>query len=371
MSRKYLLPLIAIVWFLGCINPQSADDGLVPDNNTAATAYEVTSNSSTLENITCDTMNWYKVYLTAGAPLTVTINFISHYGDLDLYLLNQNDSVLDRSVDSFSNTEVISLTAVTSGNYYIIVKGANGPNTYSIEFSSNYSSGNDDNYEPNNTIATATTVTGGIISSLSCISGNDDFYAIALTAGDTLTVQLDFTHSQGDIDLAIQSNSGSVLRSSTGLSNQEIAGYKATTSGTYYIRVYNRGYTYNTYSMTITKTSAVTVADDGYEENDSISVAKLLTNGTYSLICNDDDWYYVYGGVGQTITVTITFDNSQSDLDLYICDGTGNIIASSVSTSLNIETASIIVSGAGYFYINVNSYSGVHNTYSMNVTTLF
>ena len=74
---------------------------------------------------------------------------------------------------------------------------------------------------------------------------DDDFYKINVSAGQKITCTInDFINSNGDLDLELyDSTSGAPIRSSTGTSNSETVSYTASTTKTFYIRVFgkNRG----------------------------------------------------------------------------------------------------------------------------------
>ena len=80
--------------------------------------------------------------------------------------------------------------------------------------------------------------------------------------------------------------------------------------------------------------SPITLADDGYEENDISSEAKTLSEGFYSnLNCSDNDWFQVDVPSDTTINITITFDGSTYDIDMDLYDSSMNNVDGSYGTS--------------------------------------
>jgi hypothetical protein len=115
-------------------------------------------------------------------------------------------------------------------------------------------SSGDDDYEENDTQATAYDLASFEQQWLSTISGygiqaDDDWYQIYVSSGyERVQVDLDFVHSEGDIDLGLYDAAGSSLASSTSVTDDEAIDYVVSQGGTYYyLKVYyaNAGNTYN------------------------------------------------------------------------------------------------------------------------------
>jgi hypothetical protein len=67
-----------------------------------------------------------------------------------------------------------------------------------------------------------------------------DFYRFTLAQDSRVTVQINFTHASGDVDMQLRNSANVVVASSTGVTNSETIVYDAT-AGTYYLRVYGFG----------------------------------------------------------------------------------------------------------------------------------
>ena len=105
----------------------------------------------------------------------------------------------------------------------------------------------DDNYEPNNDRASAYDLSSDEYTWLSSITGlgiqaDEDWYQIDVTLEGgivNLAVNLQFTHADGNIDLALYDASGTLLASSSSTTDNEYITYLGFASDTCYIRVYN------------------------------------------------------------------------------------------------------------------------------------
>jgi hypothetical protein len=85
------------------------------------------------------------------------------------------------------------------------------------------------------------------------------------------------------------------------------------------------------------------------------------------MVCNDDDFFKISTCKG-ILAISITFSNSNGNLDLQLYNSSGNLIAESDSISSNTEEISYNVETPGDFYIRV--YSGIcsKNTYTLSIS---
>src|SRR5205823_1292048 len=101
----------------------------------------------------------------------------------------------------------------------------------------------DDAYEDNDTRATASDL-GTLPGPVRTVAGlrlrDDDWFRFATTAdglaGDS--VRIDFVHAQDDLDMALYDAAGTLLASSSGVTNSETIALADRPAGTYYLRVY-------------------------------------------------------------------------------------------------------------------------------------
>ena len=94
----------------------------------------------------------------------------------------------------------------------------------------------DDSFEDNDDSSTAAAVTPGSYGPLIvCDADPDDYFAINVPAGHTLHARLTFSHSGGDIDLALLDSNGTEIASSATDSHGEATEMTVAKSGTYYV----------------------------------------------------------------------------------------------------------------------------------------
>lgn len=114
--------------------------------------------------------------------------------------------------------------------------------------------GSDDNLEPSDSCAAARVLGAGTVEGIVKYADHD-WYRISVPAGQTLRVELSFTHSRGDVDANLFSTCGGApVATADGVTNAELL--TATNSGgsaaDYFVQVYLGADTRNSYTMAVT-----------------------------------------------------------------------------------------------------------------------
>jgi hypothetical protein len=243
--------------------------------------------------------------------------------------------------------------------------------------------------------ANGTLLNGDLLELTSCplVTGggdDEDFFEIDITADSQVTLEIT-GGATTDLDLALQSATGTVIASSTSLASDESLS-RCLTPGTYYARVYAWGTGTNDYLLSYDRTAqscATACVDDANENDDSSAAARTTTFPTHTAtaqtICTDDDWYAVDLFDGETMTVDLTFTqaNAQQDLDLHLHDSAGVdltpctepdgddcTIAAGQSADSNEHTVftapASCTAGCSYF-VRVHGWNGSKNTYGITI----
>jgi Cys-rich repeat protein len=193
---------------------------------------------------------------TEGAFLGASLTFENADGNLGLRLLDQDgETLLAESDSTFNDVETIALVIPTDGLYFLEVFGAgNDFNSYDLEFSF---ADCEDEFEPNNNTDDAAVIDPGFYEELTLCRPDvdpDDFFAVGLTAGATITVRVEFVDALGDIDLYLLDIDGETeLDSSRGVVDFEEVSFTVDADGTYFFRVeLFTGSAQNGYDLTVT-----------------------------------------------------------------------------------------------------------------------
>lgn len=109
----------------------------------------------------------------------------------------------------------------------------------------------DESSEPNNSAATATTLPGqGFIPGWEiCYPGDIDSYAVNANVGQKLIFEIKFSHSKGDLDMALINPKGFVIRDARSEDSNERIEYNVGEAGRYVFAVWGYDDALNTYDI--------------------------------------------------------------------------------------------------------------------------
>jgi hypothetical protein len=148
---------------------------------------------------------------------------------------------------------------------------------------------------------------------------DDDWFQIVVDADAKVDMWL-YGDGASDLDLTLYRSNETILSKSTSLEADENI-VKCLTPGTYYVKVNGYDPARSEYLLDYVSTPQAcntTCVDDGREDDDTYSQARLATSSTGNKICpGDDDWYKVSVQNGQKITVDMT-STAPGDLDLHL-----------------------------------------------------
>lgn len=95
-----------------------------------------------------------------------------------------------------------------------------------------------DEFEPNDDFDSAPKIESGRYTDLQITSDDEDYFAVDLSEGDSLSTAIAFEHIDGDLNLAVHGPNGEVLAESTTTTDDEAVSLdNVDTAGTYYVHV--------------------------------------------------------------------------------------------------------------------------------------
>jgi hypothetical protein len=310
---------------------------------------------------------WAFIYYSSGTLYSFDYGSISNVSGSMSYgaswitpPLNGNYSINGELSDSAGN----SLTNTTA---YFSIGGGSGPAVLAA-----------DPYEPNDTPATASTIS--IQSSITNLtvhnSTDDDYYTFNSTGGQRLQIDITFTDSAGDLDMDIYrgANASTYVGSSTTVTDDESFTVLNSTAGPYYVYVYGWFGDTNTYNLTTTavNSSAQNDAGSGGDAGDNSSMAYTLTPGNHQQYTgyvdqtDIEDWYNISVPTGYGISANLSFGAS-NDMDLYLVNSQAtSIIDSSYFSNPETVTSNGTTVGGSNVYIVIDAYTG-SGTYTLDI----
>ncbi len=151
----------------------------------------------------------------------------------------------------------------------------------SSNFATLLAAGSDDTLEPNNDCANARAITPGTYNTLVVKRLNEDWYALPVATGATLTMNMTFTHANGDIDVQLFTACGGAiaLDRNANTNNESFTFVNPSASPTVYMRVYLSSDTRNEYSFTFS-TSTPAPSNDACATATAIGVGAFAFNNS-------------------------------------------------------------------------------------------
>ena len=337
--------------------------------------------------------DWYKIELPNGFnTISATATFLHGLGNIDMSLYDESGRLL-QTADGSGNSELIEYLDgdLSGGTFYLCVYGrAEGGEIFSTQSQYDliwsYSltavipPAGEDNYEENDTLADAYDLSAANGLALSALNGlgtqlDNDWYRASPTPGhNVLSVTVNYTEADGNIDLAVYDSRGYRVSDSTGTQGSETITLPINLPGEdFFVLIYGAetSASGNTYDLTW-ESSLVANTDDAYEENDIITAASNalsatdvpLSGGLGLGIQADDDWYAIRPDPSiPLVYVRALFTHSDGNIDLEAYNASGDIIGASVSGD-DDEFVSIEVHGADLFYLRVFG-DDAGNTYDL------
>jgi hypothetical protein len=312
--------------------------------------------------------DWYRFTLAAPGTVdnTVRVDFPGLAGDIDIGLYDVAGNLV-RSSNGTGDFEQVALTGLAAGTYTVKVfgfAGALNPN-YSLVVT-----GPDvgtDRFESNNDASSAKdlgTLRGEqVIDGLSLEAGDEDWYAFTLASAGSAGhfVRVNFAHGLGDIDAAIVDSNGTPVVTATGAISNETLSLAGLAAGTYRLRVYGFAGAGNPrYSISVTAPGGTAIGTDRLGSNDTMATATRINEGDdlndLSITVGDQDYFmFDLANVGtEADSVTIRYEQADTDLQLELYDLAGNLVETAQDTE-GAKSFSMIGRAVGTYVARVTS----------------
>lgn len=341
------------------------DDALEP-NDSVATATALSS-GVTMSAIRCGG-DWdvFSIPATVGDVIDIDLQFSHAEGNLDIHFNGPSGTI--GFLTTLSDNEALEWVAQETGTYTVEVYGtpfATAEATYDLTVTASLCPP-DDQYEPNNTQATATPLANGV--EIDAIACSGDWYSIPAVVGDTVTALVEFAHADGDLTIALYDPTGAQKTFSNSSTDDESLSHVAALDGDYALVLYRQGAApTNRYSLTMSTSPCPT--DDGFENNDTQGAATALTPDVPvdAMVCAGDfDWYEIPAVAGQLVTAVSDFTHADGNIDILLFTPSGSLVDSSESFA-DGEAVTHTAAATGNYALRVHGENGAENAYSVSM----
>lgn len=297
--------------------------------------------------------DWFKVSLVAGQTYQFRLNSTSVSGldDPFLTLYSSSGRILTSNDDGGGGrNSLITYTASENGTYYL------GARAFSSSGTGNYTVSATlvpDDF-PASTVTTGVVVVGGSATGSIEISGDQDWFQLALVAGQKYEFRLSSVSGSGLSDplLFLLSSSGGLLALNNdgddGFNSRIV--YTPSLSGTYYLGANGNLTSTGNYIV-----SADSVPDDYLDSTATTGVVAVGGSATGSIeISGDQDWFKVSLVAGQTYEFRLnsTSLSGLSDPQLSLYDNFGSTLASNNNGDDGLNSSILYTpSKSGTYYL--------------------
>lgn len=329
--------------------------------------------------------DWFEYVLLDQDLLTVEAFFSHVEGNIDLSLVDVLGNSLDASATGYDD-ELMTFTSLGNTTVRVIVDltedlGVVDGNPYDFGFSIvNPITCRDDSREDDDSQAAASVVTGaGYYGGSVACDADTDWWAIPLEADDELTLDILFSHAEGDVNVQLLDASGGVLDTGTSVSDHERVSYQAAGTEQVFLVVdllADAGsWAGNEYDVEVEILNRFVCVDDAFEDNDVQATAvPIAASGMYGDLvqcgAGDRDWYSFDLLTGQVLSVEAMFAQDAGDIDLGLEDAAGNLLVDS-ATANSPEFVEWVSTADETVYLNVELYQDdawlAGNTYELIV----
>ncbi len=330
---------------------------------------------TTVSDVTCNAPAGLSSSAVTTSGATVSWTAVSGANSYDVdYKLNSSATWINAATATTSTS--VALSGLTAGSLYdwrVRTNCTGGSSSYTqAQFTTTAAPGCATAFEPNETQATAATISTGVANSAAISTSTDvDYFQVVTTATSNNTFSL-VGPSGVDFDMTVYNSAGTQIGSGTGSTATETVSLTSQAAGTYYIRIFgfSGANSASCYTLTVTATTVTSCASalDNSTNGTTAGAATIPFNTDVKGLINvggDNDYYKFVITTGGTATITLSTLPANYNLRLYSSNGT-TLLASSTRSGTNAETISRTYT-AGTYYIRVNG----NNSSAFNATSCY
>ncbi len=290
-----------------------------------------------------DGSDWYHLpELQNDAMVDLRMLWDSCEGEIDAWLYDAEGAIVASGENAGIAFESMQYIVQEPGDYYLELSlgadgGVQGVPWYdmSLPISPRPATCDPDRFEPNDSAVDAPWLTTTIYNFPFTACGEGDHYRFDAEAGDAVELLLDFAHAEGNLDLVVTDDGGSVIASGTSSDDDELLTFVAPDSGTLHVEVELAEDTGvmpgNRYFLSL---SGITpyCPPDVYEPNDTVeqAVPDIIGIALDQTMCPGDvDWFRIDLGFLWNVRINAGFVPFEGNIDAFLYDDTGtNLVAS-------------------------------------------
>ncbi|MCK6573075.1 putative Ig domain-containing protein [Myxococcota bacterium] len=281
----------------------------------------------------------YTLELAAGDAFAIDVRFAHADGDIDIGLFGPAGSNFEQISDSSDDDEALVGSAPVAGTYDLVVAGyqdaVNPAYTVSAEVTAGGGGGdcgpdNDpaEGAAGNDDLARAASLREHLGTELRICPGDTDFFYVELTAGQRVTLDVRFSHAEGDLDSELSGPAGYRVASGSADDDEQHLLDPVPETGRYVLEVFGYNGAANAYTLALTEVAGAPCMPDRVEPNDTRENAEPFAPELYRDLtyCGEPDWYKTQTAAGEALQVYISYD-APTPPDMAAFTANGAVIA--------------------------------------------
>lgn len=332
-------------------------DAVVFDRTLASTGDDNVASGGRICDLEDD---WFEITLQDGDVIEFETRFTNANGNIDTYLYGPNDStaLVDSSESTTADSETVTHTVsgpAEAGTYYLRVTANPAARTdYTVITYLNGTGPADpdcpDPLENNDDRANASAIAPGSYGLTVCgVNRDDDWFTTTLAAGETITIDLTYSPSEGNVDLDFYSDraTGSPTQvSALNTGTEQIVYTTARDQQVAWRARTNLSSDITPYTISYSISGPTACSDDAFEDNDvATNATPVSVPGLYGALnkCEDDeDWYEIVVPANSSAEVFANFEYDEANLDITVYESDGTTVVESGTSTTDDE--SVIIS---------------------------
>jgi len=337
---------------------QCAPDSLEPSDSVASAPLIGEGEFNNL-SICAGDLDYYRIEVPAGNVLSVLADFAVANGDLDLLLLGSGGQETLAVAQTSGDDELIELTAPTGGTYYVQVSGAAGAsNSYNllVTVSAPTEQCLDDSFSPNGYPEMAAMVPVGTYDGLVACPNKEDWFAIGLNGGETLTVKAKATSGALSMEL-FTAETFTIVCASTPASGGPEMQCNIPGAGFYLFSVSGAVAVPAAYSLEVAVSEDTSVCkDDRFESNDFPDQATAISYPvtTWVKACGQDaDWFSFEAYPLEEVVAAVGYAPQAGPVDLSLYGPGGSNLLAVTNSGAGINYVQHVISDQGTYYLMI------------------
>ncbi len=356
------------------LNDTISDDAFEPDN-TFLSACTVSLNSVNYRYLRPNDCDWFTFYLEAGEAYDFALANLEHEQNGYIYAELYDESGYNEvptSFIGFNDVRIGKYIAENSGYYFLKIRGnTDSRDAYGFRLRSIKTVG-EDQYEPNNSLFSATPMELQGVNYYHTLSHNDSDY-ISFTADSGVAYEIEalwedqYARTRREVTLWNSTDTYYLDHYYSSYNSSISLKLLCEKSGDYYLRVAPMDLSESKYSISY-RTISQGIADE-YEPDNSIETAtvhpSINDTTTHTLTVNDTDYIRFEASAGQYHTASIITEDR--NINSFVYDEFGEHITAHVLQGGPKGTEmSFLLENSGYYYIKL--FQSLNDTASYQIT---